>query len=115
MLINAGMPSTEEFFSAAAYCRDCLNPYLFVYGFSVALIHRPDTRNVELPRLSEIFPARFVDGGVFTAAREQAHILFDEGTRVRKLNILSTTENLIVFQTRIAQNNYLLIVDCIAY
>jgi hypothetical protein len=76
------MRTLEDFFSVSAYCRDRLNPNLFVYAFSVAILHRPDTRNISLPPLSEIFPDKFVDGAVFNRAREQANILLEEGTRV---------------------------------
>jgi tyrosinase len=76
------MRTVEDFFSAAAYCRDRLNPTLFVYAFSVAILHRPDTRNISLPPFSEIFPDKFVDRAVFDQAREQTNIIVEEGARV---------------------------------
>jgi Hemocyanin, all-alpha domain len=73
----AGMKSVEDFFSVAAYMRDRINPSLFVYGFSVAVMHRPDCRNVRLPPVTETFPGRFVDGAVFGRAREESTIMND--------------------------------------
>ncbi|KAF4519140.1 hypothetical protein B566_EDAN007413 [Ephemera danica] len=76
--IFLGMRTLEDFFSAAAFTRDRVNPTLFVYSFSVAILHRPDTRDISLPPFSEIFPDKFVDRVVFDKAREQANILIDE-------------------------------------
>jgi tyrosinase len=67
--------SVEDFFSVAAYLRDRINPSLFVYGFSVAVMHRPDCRNVRLPPVTETFPGNFVDGAVFGLAREESTIM----------------------------------------
>lgn len=39
----------SELQSVAAYSRDRVNPQLFVYAFSVALLHRPDTKNLDIP------------------------------------------------------------------
>ncbi|XP_065347138.1 phenoloxidase 1 [Cloeon dipterum] len=79
--IFIGMRNAEDFVSAAAYIRDRVNPGLFVYAFSVAVLHRPDTRDLHLPPLSEMFPDKFVDGGVFVRAREEANVLLDETVR----------------------------------
>jgi hypothetical protein len=76
------MRNTDDFVSAAAYIRDRINPGLFSYGFSVAVLHRPDTKDVHLPPLSETFPDRFVDGAVFVRAREMAGVLSEENNRV---------------------------------
>jgi len=71
------MRTVEDFFSVAAYLRDQINPSLFVYGFSVALLHRPDCRNIRLPPVTETFPGRFVDGSVFVKAREESMVMGD--------------------------------------
>lgn len=78
------MRNADDFVSAAAYIRDRINPGLFVYGFSVAVLHRPDTRDLHLPPLTETFPDRFVDGAVFVRAREEANVLQEENVRVSK-------------------------------
>ncbi|XP_049766727.1 phenoloxidase 1-like [Schistocerca cancellata] len=77
-----GMRTTEDFRSAVAYCRENLNPLLFIYSFSVAMLHRPDTRNVNIPPLSETFPDKFIGGGLLNRAREEANIFQTDGTRV---------------------------------
>jgi hypothetical protein len=79
------MRSVEDFFSVAAYLRDRINPSLFVYGFSVAIMHRPDCRNVRLPPITETFPARFVDGAVFVQAREETSVLSDPSMISRRV------------------------------
>ncbi|XP_071447876.1 phenoloxidase 2-like [Hetaerina americana] len=79
--IFMGMRTYEDFLSVAVYARDRINPFMYVYALSVALLHRPDTRGVQLPPLNEIFPAKFVDGGVFDMAREQSNVRTEE-TRI---------------------------------
>lgn len=37
----------EELLSNAIYAKDQVNVYLFLYSFSVALVHRPDTKHCE--------------------------------------------------------------------
>jgi len=76
------MRNADDFMSASAYIRDRINPGLFVYGFSVAVLHRPDTREISLPPLTETFPDRFVDGAVFVRAREEANVLQEVTARV---------------------------------
>ncbi|XP_071448698.1 phenoloxidase 2-like [Hetaerina americana] len=70
--------SFEDMQAVAVYARDRVNPFMYVYALSVALLHRPDTRGIQLPPLNEIFPAKFVDGGVFDMAREQSNVRTEE-------------------------------------
>jgi len=79
------MNTTADFISAASYIRDRVNPGLFVYAFSVAVLHRPDTADITLPPLSETFPDKFVDGSVFVDAREEANHM--ESIRVREVSL----------------------------
>lgn len=65
----------------AVYARDRLNPLLFNYALSVAMLHRPDTKDVPLPRLFENFPDKFVDSRVLQQIREEATIVPD-GSRI---------------------------------
>jgi hypothetical protein len=76
------MRSIGDFTSVSLYARDNLNPYMFIYAYSVALLHRPDTRDVPLPPLSEVFPDKFVGGGVFGRIKEEVSVA-DVGLRVR--------------------------------
>lgn len=72
----------EDLKSVAVFSRDRLNPYLFNYALSVALLHRPDTRDLDVPSFMTSFPDKFVDGTVLQQAREEAEIIPD-GSRVR--------------------------------
>lgn len=64
--------TVQDLIATAAYCHDRINPYLFNYGLSVALLHRPDTKEVSLPNFLQCFPGKFVDGTVFQMTREEA-------------------------------------------
>lgn len=74
--------SIDDLLSTAVYVRDRINPYLFYYAFSVALLHRSDTQNLDLPSFIHVFPDKYVDSQVFARAREEATIVPD-GSRVR--------------------------------
>lgn len=78
--VFVGMRSLDDFLAAAVYARDRMNPYLFVYALSVAIIHRPDTKDLEIPSLFETFPDKYVDGEIFARAREETNLL-PEGQR----------------------------------
>lgn len=58
-----------------------MNPYLFNYALSVAITHRPDTRNIDLPSFVTSFPDKFVDSTVLLQAREEASVV-PVGSRV---------------------------------
>lgn len=75
-----GAKSVNELQSIAAFARDRVNPQLFNYALSVALIHRPDTKNLDLPLFSASFPDKFIDSRVFERAREEATIV-PQGSR----------------------------------
>lgn len=76
------MRNLDDFLSAAVYARSHLNPYLFVYAYSVALLHREDTKNAHLPPLAELFPEKYVNGGFFASAREEANTVLEPQSRV---------------------------------
>lgn len=80
--IFMGMRTRDDFLSAATYARSHLNPYLFVYAFSVAMLHRDDTRDAHLPPVSELFPEKYVDGALFSRAREEANTVLDPQQRI---------------------------------
>ncbi|KAJ8926016.1 hypothetical protein NQ315_009871 [Exocentrus adspersus] len=82
-LINIflGVKSVDDLLSVAVYARDRVNPYLFNYALSVALLHRPDTQNLDLPSFIHSFPDKFVDAKVFSEARETATVV-PQGNRV---------------------------------
>ncbi|XP_015524598.1 phenoloxidase 1 [Neodiprion lecontei] len=73
--IFMGMRTYDDFLSASVYCRDRVNTNMFIYALSVAILHRPDTKNLPIPPLSEVFPEKFMDGGVFSRAKEEANLV----------------------------------------
>ncbi|XP_055374476.1 phenoloxidase 2-like [Condylostylus longicornis] len=73
--IFMGAKSIEELLSIAVYSRDRLNPYLFNYAFSVALMHRPDTKYLKIPSLAEIFPEKFIASKAFARIREELAVI----------------------------------------
>ncbi|XP_076237383.1 phenoloxidase subunit A3 isoform X2 [Calliopsis andreniformis] len=79
--IFLGMRTYEDLLSVAAYCRDRVNPNMFIYALSVALLHRPDTKDLPIPSLSEIFPDKYIGGGFLSRARIEAEIV-PTGSRV---------------------------------
>ncbi|KAG8224780.1 hypothetical protein J437_LFUL002224 [Ladona fulva] len=76
------MESYDDFLSACVYCRDRMNPYMYVYALSVAVLHRQDTRGIQLPPLAQIFPHKFIDGAVFSMAREDAYLLTEDERQI---------------------------------
>uniref|UniRef100_A0A2K6VB10 Tyrosinase copper-binding domain-containing protein n=1 Tax=Anopheles darlingi TaxID=43151 RepID=A0A2K6VB10_ANODA len=66
--------------AVAVYVRDRVNGPMFQYSLSVALMHRSDTRQVEIPSCLELFPDRFVNPSVFPELREEG-ILFEQANR----------------------------------
>ncbi|XP_076646002.1 phenoloxidase 1-like [Halictus rubicundus] len=75
------MKTSEDLLSVAVYCRDRVNPNMFIYALSVAILHRPDIKDLPIPPLSEVFPNKFVDGGIFTRAQEEANLV-PPGSRI---------------------------------
>lgn len=75
------MRDIEDLKSVAVYARERVNPYLFNYAFSVALLHRNDTRDLDIPSFVTSFPDKFVDGTVLQKGREELEIIPD-GSRV---------------------------------
>lgn len=104
------MRSYDDFISAAVFARDRVNPYLFNYALSVAIIHRPDTKNVQLPPLFENFPEKYMEGGIFKRAREVTNVLdVSERVNVNHTRMIFTEQHSlavalhisVVFQTPI--------------
>lgn len=75
------MRNVDDLLSLGCYTRDRVNPYLFNYCLSVALLHRKDTQDLDIPSFIRAFPDKYVDSKVFATAREDAHII-PEGARV---------------------------------
>uniref|UniRef100_A0A481MQJ5 Phenoloxidase n=1 Tax=Nipponaphis monzeni TaxID=196483 RepID=A0A481MQJ5_9HEMI len=67
--------NVDELLSLSVYCRDRVNPHMFIYALSVAMVHRPDTRNLTLPSHAEMFPKIYMDSSVLSRAREEATVV----------------------------------------
>lgn len=89
-----GMRTYDDFLSVSVYCRDRVNTQMFIYALSVAILHRPDTKNLPIPPLSEIFPDKYVDSGIFARAREEANVV-PPGSRVLVLSDALITNRLV--------------------
>lgn len=97
--IFMGAKNVDELQSLAVYTRDRVNPHLFHYALSVAILHRPDTKNLELPPVIENFPAKFVDSRTFRQLREEATVV-PEGSR-NPIVIIKFIKFLIFYCTKI--------------
>uniref|UniRef100_A0A9I3K5D4 Hemocyanin N-terminal domain-containing protein n=1 Tax=Anopheles maculatus TaxID=74869 RepID=A0A9I3K5D4_9DIPT len=73
-------PNPDSLTAIAVFVRDRVNGPLFQYALSVALMHRTDTRDVEIPSFLELFPDRYIDPAVFPQLREEG-TLVDQGDR----------------------------------
>ncbi|KAG5875029.1 hypothetical protein JTB14_008138 [Gonioctena quinquepunctata] len=56
--IFLGMENTDDLLAMAIYARERVNPLLFNYSFSVALLNRPDTSDLDIPSLVHFFQSR---------------------------------------------------------
>mgnify|MGYP005983977301 FL=1 len=74
------MPDLDHLLFTAMCARDCLNPYLFHYALTVAMLHRPDTKDMAVPTFVEFFPDKFVDAKALAELKDQA-ILISENSR----------------------------------
>ncbi|KAH8307248.1 hypothetical protein KR044_008442, partial [Drosophila immigrans] len=74
-------PNLQQFVSLAAFTKDRLNPVLFQYSYAVAIAHRPDTREVPIPNISQVFPGNFIEPSVFQDARQEASVIEKSGNR----------------------------------
>lgn len=86
------MRNVQDLLSIAVYTRDRVNPYLFNYALSVALLHRPDTKDIDLPSFILSFPDKYIDSKIFARAREEATIV-PEGSKVNS-NYNKTSQQL---------------------
>lgn len=79
--IFLGVRNVDDLLAVAVYARDRVNPYLFNYALSVAILHREDTQDLDVPSIIHSFPDKYVDSKVFSKAREDATVV-PEGSRM---------------------------------
>lgn len=58
----------DTFYKTAVWARQNVNEGLFLYSYIVAVVHRPDTKNVVLPPIYEIYPYYFFPAEVIQQA-----------------------------------------------
>nr|WGN96286.1 setae polypeptide [Ochrogaster lunifer] len=80
--MNVPENELQDLLSTFVYARANLNPQLFNYCYTVALMHRPDTKNVPIQNFAETFPAKFMDSKVFAKAREAAAVIPENVPRI---------------------------------
>ncbi|XP_043643114.1 phenoloxidase 3 [Drosophila teissieri] len=85
------MPTVDELQSVAVYARDRVNPVLFNYALSVAMLHRSDTKDLGLPTFAEIFPDRFIDSQMITKMREESFVVEQTAARLPVVNSVKYT------------------------
>ena len=52
---------TLIFPQTACWARDKVNEGMFIYSYSVAVIHRSDTQHIKLPPIYEVYPYLFFE------------------------------------------------------
>lgn len=70
--------SLDSLLAIAVYVRDRINPFLFSFTFATALLTRPDTNDVLLPTVAELFPDRFLHSEIFHEALEELAVVPDD-------------------------------------
>ncbi|CAH2093351.1 unnamed protein product [Euphydryas editha] len=76
ILMNA--KNLEEFQCLAIFCQMRINPSLFNYALSVAILNRKDTKGINIPSFAELFPGKFIDPWVLECARKAVAILLPD-------------------------------------
>lgn len=82
-LINylMSVDSVDKLLQVSSYGRNNINPNLFNYAFSVAVLNRTDTADLLLLSPAETFPDKFFPAEVFQHAIEELSVVPD-GSRV---------------------------------
>ncbi|XP_044272296.1 hexamerin-like [Tribolium madens] len=68
----------DTFYKTAVWARQYVNEGLFLYSFSVALIHRPDTYYFSLPPIYEIYPHYFYNYEVIQKAQHYKQMYYGQ-------------------------------------
>ncbi|KAL0275530.1 UNVERIFIED_CONTAM: hypothetical protein PYX00_003354 [Menopon gallinae] len=80
----------ETFYKTACWARVNVNVGEFVYAFTAAVIHRPDTQGIVLPAPYEIYPHFFVNSEVIQKAYDAAVHVTTEGQKTVVIPINAT-------------------------
>lgn len=76
-MLFVDVKTVDDLQTVAIAARDRVNPVMFNYALSVTMLHRPDTKDLNLPLFAETFPEKFVDSKVFRRIREEATVVPD--------------------------------------
>ncbi|KAF2901634.1 hypothetical protein ILUMI_04559 [Ignelater luminosus] len=77
----------ETFYKTAVWARYYVNQGMFLYSFSVALIHRPDTYQMVLPPIYEIYPYYFFNTEVIQKAQHYKQMWTGTGVQQHQYTI----------------------------
>lgn len=97
--------NVDDLQSIAVYARDRVNPYLFQYAFQVAVLHRPDTKDILVPSYIEIFPHKFIDARVLLDIKEECFVLNEDMSDQRQpiaLSIGHTASHLLEVENKLS-------------
>jgi len=72
----------DDLFAFGIYCRYRVNPSLFSYAWAVALLHRPDTKDLPLKRQYEFSSDKYIDAMTMRQAQESIKVFPNEQQRV---------------------------------
>lgn len=84
----------DQLESIAVFCRDRLNPYLFNYAFSIAMLNRTDAIAYSIPSLAAVLPEKFVDAEAIESARREASVVPEEARIPVTINSEYTSSSL---------------------
>nr|Q95P08.1 RecName: Full=Hemocyanin subunit A; Flags: Precursor [Scutigera coleoptrata]CAC69246.1 hemocyanin subunit A [Scutigera coleoptrata] len=63
----------EHFIQRADVLRHRINEDMFMYALNVAVLHRKDTRGVQVPRIHKIYPDKFLKQDILVEVREKVN------------------------------------------
>ncbi|KAK7794457.1 hypothetical protein R5R35_003821 [Gryllus longicercus] len=75
--ILLSLPTYEKFLCVSAVIRDKVNPYLYAYAMSVAILNRNDTIKT-LPNSACLFPQLYFQGSILAGCWTEAHLFAPE-------------------------------------
>nr|Q8T115.1 RecName: Full=Hemocyanin subunit C; Flags: Precursor [Scutigera coleoptrata]CAD24086.1 hemocyanin subunit C [Scutigera coleoptrata] len=78
----------DDFIDVAEVIRLRVNEELFLYAFSVAVMHRGDTQGLQVPRIHDIFPDKFLKEDVIHRLLE----LSNRGEHYDRIPIIDATQ-----------------------
>ena len=77
----------DTFYNTAAWAKINMNEHMYIYTLTMAILHRPDTKNIRIPNFGEIMP----------------HFFFNEDIifKVQRIFMGETSEPYLIFAIKI--------------